>query len=275
MQLQLQKFDLKEITDDSVVLLIGRRRQGKSTLVKSLLYQHRNIPIGTVISGTESSNRFYGNFIPSLFIHDEYTPDILANVVKRQKIIKRKMLKEQEKFGTSRIDPRAFLVMDDCLFDNSWVKDTNIRSLFMNGRHIHVMFLLTLQYPLGVPPILRLQTDYIFIFRENSTSNRRRIYEHYAGMFPDFQTFCSVLDQCTENYECLVIKVNASSNKLEDQVFWFKAEITGDFRVGSKEFWAIHNDRFDEPDEDEEYFDINKLYNKNKKSARVHVKKTH
>ena len=30
------------------------------------------------------------------------------------------------------IDPRAFLVLDDCLYDNSWTKDKNIRSLFGN-----------------------------------------------------------------------------------------------------------------------------------------------
>ena len=31
------------------------------------------------------------------------------------------------------------------------------------------------------------------------------------------------MDQCTENYECLVISNNAKSNKLEDQIFWYKA----------------------------------------------------
>ena len=36
--------------------------------------------------------------------------------------------------------------------------------------------------------------------------------------------FFQVMDQCTENYECLVINNNAKSNKLEDQVFWYKAE---------------------------------------------------
>ena len=31
------------------------------------------------------------------------------------------------------------------------------------------------------------------------------------------------MDQCTENYECLVVCNNAKSNKLEDQIFWYKA----------------------------------------------------
>ena len=31
--------------------------------------------------------------------------------------------------------------------------------------------------------------DYIFILGEDMTSNRKRLYEHYAGMFPTFDVF--------------------------------------------------------------------------------------
>ena len=40
-----------------------------------------------------------------------------------------------------------------------------------------------------------------------------------------FEMFCQVMDQCTENFECLVVNNNAKSNKLEDQVFWYKADL--------------------------------------------------
>ena len=56
-------------------------------------------------------------------------------------------------------------------------------------------------------------------------------------MFPNFEMFCQVMDQCTENYECLVIHNNAKSNKLADQVFWYKAEPHEDIKIGSKPFW--------------------------------------
>ena len=64
-----------------------------------------------------------------------------------------------------------------------------------------------MQFALGIPPNLRTNIDYVFILRENIVSNRKRIYEHYAGMFPSFEMFCQIMDQCTENYECLVIKI--------------------------------------------------------------------
>ena len=89
-----------------------------------------------------------------------------------------------------------------------------------------MMFIITMQYALGIPLILRTNIDYVFILRENYVSNRKRLYENYAGMFPSFEVFCQVMDQCTENYECLVIHNNAKSNKLEDQVYWYKGRTT-------------------------------------------------
>ena len=59
------------------------------------------------------------------------------------------------------------------------------------------------------------------------------------------------MDQTTENYECLVINNNAKSNKLYDQIFWYKAETRPDFRLGSKEFWDISKN-LGSDDEDEE-----------------------
>jgi AAA+ ATPase superfamily predicted ATPase len=87
MTLELKKFDMKRITflkDENkgpVIVLIGRRDTGKSYLVRDLLYHHRDIPIGTVISGTEAGNGFYSSHIPKLFIHDEYSSGIIENIL--------------------------------------------------------------------------------------------------------------------------------------------------------------------------------------------------
>jgi hypothetical protein len=251
MQLQLRKFDIASIADDKVVVLIGKRNTGKSYLIKDLLYHRRDMPIGTVISPTESANKFFGHILPPIFIHDEYTPATIENVVKRQRMVIANCEKHKRLYGSSAIDPRAFLVLDDCLYDSSWVRDRNIRLLFMNGRHYKVLFLITMQYPLGITPNLRTNIDYVFILRENLLSNRKRIYENYAGMFPTFDVFCQVMDQCTENFECLVIDNSANSNRLEDQVFWYKADQHPDFRIGAPQFWSLSNQCMSDDDDDD------------------------
>ncbi len=270
MNLEIKKFDITSIKKDKVCVFIGKRETGKSFLVRDLLYYHQDIPIGTVISGTESANCFYGHMLPGLFIHDKYTPQIIHNTLKRQKMVVKKMKQETDNYGSTNINPDAFLILDDCLYDQSWTKDTNVRSIFMNGRHYKMMFIITMQYALGIPPNLRTNIDYVFILRENYVSNRKRLYENYAGMFPSFEIFCQVMDQCTENYECLVVHNNAKSNRLEDQVFWYKAEAHDDFRIGAPEFWNHHSNNIrDDYDDEEEDFTITK-----RKGPMINVKKT-
>lgn len=277
MALELKKWDMRHISfrpDENkgpVVVLIGRRDTGKSYLVRDLLYFHQDVPIGTVISGTEAGNGFYSAHVPKLFIHDEYNTAIIENILKRQKLVLKQVKKEMENYKRSNIDPRAFVILDDCLYDNTWTKDKMMRLLFMNGRHWKIMLIITMQYPLGVPPNLRTNIDYVFILREPYLANRKRIYENYAGMFPTFESFCQVMDQCTENYECLVINNNAKSNKLQDQIFWYKAESRPDFKLGSKEFWEISKDM--NSDDEEDVYDPNKV-KKRGQGPKINVRKS-
>ncbi len=276
MTLELKKFDMSNIrfkqdeNSGPVVVLIGRRDTGKSFLVRDLIYSHQDIPIGTVISGTEAGNGFYGNHVPKLFIHDEYNTAIIENILKRQKTVLKQVKKEMEYYKKSTIDPRTFVILDDCLYDSAWTKDKMMRLLFMNGRHWKIMLIITMQYPLGIPPNLRTNIDYVFILREPYIANRKRIYENYAGMFPTYESFSQVLDQCTENFECLVINNNAKTNKLQEQVFWYKAEPRGDFKLGSKEFWEISRDLGS--DDDEEEYNPNSARKSN--NPKINVKKS-
>jgi len=275
--LELKKFDMKSIQfkpDENkgpVVVLIGKRDTGKSFLVRDLLYYQQAIPIGTVISGTEEGNGFYGKMVPKLFVHNEYNTAIIENILKRQRTVLKQVKAEMEKYKRTTIDPRAFVILDDCLYDNTWARDKMMRLLFMNGRHWKVMLVITMQYPLGIPPTLRTNIDYVFILRENYIANRKRIYENYAGMFPTFESFCQVMDQCTENYECLVINNNSKSNQLRDQVFWYKADSHGDFRLGSKEFWELSKSIGD--DDEEEKYDPNAV-KKRGAGPKINVKKS-
>jgi hypothetical protein len=241
MKLELAKFDVRNIKDDSVVLFIGKRNTGKSFLLRDVLFNHKTLPIGMVISPTESANHFFENFIPTMLIHEEYSPSTVERFVNRQKKITEQQGIEKKKYGHSDLDPRAFLILDDCLYDKTWPNDKNIRYLFMNGRHVKVFLMITMQYPLGVPPQLRANVDYVFILRENQIKQQERIYQQYAGMFHNFEAFSTVMNACTENYDCLVIDNKVQSNKLEDQVYWYKASDHGNFQLCSQELWDIQS----------------------------------
>jgi len=248
MNFVIKKFNMETIRDrceiDSrkspMIVVIGKKDTGKSFLVKDILFHTQNaFPIGTVISGTEVANEFFQHMVPSKLIHDKYKPDIVMNTIKRQLAVKTHRNQDKGRSGgNSNVDPRAFLILDDCLYDATWIREESTRYVFMNGRHIDLMTIITMQYPLGITPNLRTNVDFIFILRETMINNRKRIYDNYAGMFPTFEMFCQFMDQCTEDYNCLVICNGVSSNKLEDQVFWYKASEHPPFKLCDDTLWV-------------------------------------
>jgi len=246
MNFNIRKFNMNIVKErcalDSrkspMIVIIGKKDTGKSFLVRDILFHTQEcFPIGTVISGTEVANEFFQHMVPSKLIHDKYKPEIITNVIRRQLGLKQQR-NNSKTGGGGTVDPRTFLILDDCLYDSSWIREESTRYVFMNGRHVDLTTMITMQYPLGITPNLRTNVDFVFILRENILGNRKRIYENYAGMFPTFEMFCQFMDQCTENYECIVICNSSPSNKLEDQVFWYKASDHPPFHLCADSLWA-------------------------------------
>ena len=279
MKLELKKFDPTKIKSDSVVVFIGKRNTGKSYCMKDILSYNRDIPVGVVVSPTERANGYFEKFIPKMLIYDELDEKIVSTFLSRQINITKDRKKELEQHGSSTIDPRAFLILDDCMYNKAITKDKNIRCIFMNGRHYKIFLLITMQHGLGLPPDLRSNIDYVFIFRNNIVKEREKIYNHYAGMFPTFDVFNQVMNQCTENFECLVIDNKIQSNNINDNVYWYKAQ-DSNYKMCSQNLWemqALQDQRdlmgiSNEEEEDCEDFDPG-VFTKKKNSKIIKVKK--
>ena len=252
MNINIKKFDPTTIDPCRICVFIGRRGTGKSILVTDILYHMRKIPMGVVMSGTEESNEHYKEYIPDSFIYGQYEPDVIEKIITHQQSVIKKCKTPEEKENTNN---SVFMLLDDCMFDNKWTRDKNMRCIFMNGRHYRIFFMLTLQYCMDLPPSLRGQIDYVFILRENIIQNREKLYKHFFGIFPTFDAFNEVLTQCTENYECLVLNNRSTSNKIEDVVFWYKAKVGRKFKMGSPSLWEHHkrnyNKNHDTPQDEE------------------------
>jgi Hom_end-associated Hint len=212
------------------------RNTGKTTMITSILYEKSHIfPVGQVMSGTEDSNGHYGKIFPSTFVYNALEKSKIEDFIKRQKLAKQHLP-----------NPWAILLLDDCTDDPKLFTDPMFQGIFKNGRHWKMLFLLSLQYSLDIKPVIRTNVDGTFILRESNLRNRRCLWENYAGVFPDFDQFCQVLDQITDDYTALYVHNATTSNKIEDCVFWYKAKpIPPEFRIGCNEFWEFHNERYD------------------------------
>lgn len=243
--LQIKRFNIADMCEHATMCMIAKRASGKSYLTREILYHKRKIPAAIAISRTEKLNKFYSDFIPDSFIFSEYDSEILSKIYERQSVLNQENEKRKND-GRNEKDDRLILIMDDCMSSKgTWLKDPNVLELFFNGRHHHLSFILTMQFSLGIPPELRSNFDYIFLLAEDITSNRKRLYDHYAGMFPTFDIFQQVFSAITENYGVFVINNRVHSNNITDKVFWYKAKPIPEFRVGSEKYIKFHKKSYD------------------------------
>jgi hypothetical protein len=256
--LEIKKFNISEMADHCTIAMIAKRASGKSYLTREIMYHKRSLPSVIAISRTEKLNCFYGDFIPQSFIFQEYHSDILKKIYQRQEAMNEDNAK-RKKDNKNEKDDRLMIIMDDCLSSKGlWLRDPNILELFYNGRHHHLSFILTMQFSLGIPPELRSNFDYIFLLGEDFATNRKRLYDHYASMFPTLSIFETVFAELTEDFGCMVINNRIHSKNITDKVFWYKAKETPDFKVGSKKFLTFHKKSFDEGwNKKPDVFDIN------------------
>ena len=270
MSISLTKFNPKKIEErrtngagPATCVFIGKRGTGKSTLVADILYHMRKIEAGVAISATEDGNAYYSSYIPEVLIHSEYKPEIIQGVITRQK----KVITASEKKNS---ESDVFVLLDDCMYDKKMIRDTNIRGIFMNGRHWRITFMLTMQYCMDLPPDLRANIDYIFILRENIIQNQEKIYKNFFGIFPHFSVFQDVLNSCTEGYDCLVLDNTSKSNNIQDCVFWYRAKPDRHFKIGSKQLWDYCKKTYDAKKAKEvKEYDDKKLKKKNTPTVTV------
>jgi len=251
-KLPIQEFRLNEMVDDPSIIMIAKRGSGKSWITRAIMYEKADIPVGIVISNTEKDSPFFIDFFPDTFIFYKFEGKIIRKLLVRQKLILKKA--REKKLLGKFIDPRAIVVMDDCLATKgSWARDPQLADLLFNGRHRKVTYILTMQFPLGIAPELRANFDYVFLLTEDTTSNLKRIYEHYAGIFPDFNSFRQVFRQLTEDHGAMVIKNRNSKSNLFEKIAFYKAPDLKDvsLKFGCKQFRQYHNNNFKPDWEDE------------------------
>jgi hypothetical protein len=196
----------------STSLIVGKRAVGKTTLGKHRADQVIDEDTKVLVFSPVGDPRDYALNVHTEF-HDKYESDLIDDHIKNKKTFE----------GTRKA---SVILLDDALYNPKAIQgDNNLLCLMMNARGLNVHSILIQQYVMGLTPQMRANMDYVFLFRETSISNRRKIYEQYAGMFPSYELFSKVFDDVTKNYGCMVIDNTSCSDRLEDHVFWYKVPV--------------------------------------------------
>jgi Poxvirus A32 protein len=235
MALNLSKFNLENIPLFTTMVIIGKRNTGKSVLVTDLLHRFKSMPAIVVMSGTEGGNKHFQNYVPDSFVYNSFSPTAIENIIARQQ----KLLQQ----GKSREDVAILVILDDCSYDKKGISaDKGLRYMFMNGRHLGITTIITTQYAMDISPGLRYNVDFVFAFKDNTFTNKEKLYRNFFGVMNKAKDFYDVYDKVTVGYDCLVLDNMSRSNKVNEQIFWFRAVVRepGTFVFGPRSLWEQH-----------------------------------
>ena len=194
-----QMFD--NLAPNSNIAIIGKRATGKTSLALNFV---QNLKVGTVITDYKLGCETYNSKKPSASVHDTNTLKSYDDIFKSTDV---------------------FTILDVGNM-REIISDKYVKNVIMNHNHKQLS-ICALTYLLDIPPVLRSQFDYVFIFNENNMSYRKKLYEQYINIKSfSFDDFCRMMDDIfSEDYQCLVINNTIKSDKLEDILFRYKCEL--------------------------------------------------
>lgn len=249
-----------------VVVIIGRSGAGKSVLIADLLYRlARKSSIGLTMSATEDASGFFAKIVPKCTIYNSFDQSAvfeLLNVLKKRRQRRQGLEQDietmrrmgrvadqerlQRQLQERLAHERAFLIMDDIAYQSSIFNSDCMRSIFCNSRHYNVLVLISVQYSMQVPSLCRGNAAYIFAARETIVSNRKRLYEHYYGIFQNYHTFERVHAVATQGHDFMVCDSTVRSMDPCDCIFYYGATLRlPSFRLCDDKYWRFDQTSYD------------------------------
>jgi hypothetical protein len=220
--LNIKRFNIRDrIFNSMKVLIIGAKRSGKTTIVKDILHSKRG-KFRNAICMSDNIEE-YRDLFKEECMRNHYDTDAMKDIFEFQK-------KKVKTLGPALASGLA-VVWDGVIN----FADRYAEAVQINGRQWKIFLIRTMQSAGQIPPNIRTCFDIVVLCGTHNLKDKRRMYNCYGTIFPTFQMFCDVFDELTKDCGCMVIENRVYSSKIEDNVFWYKANSHEEFKF-LKEF---------------------------------------
>jgi hypothetical protein len=222
----LKKWNHKRFPINAFMLIEGTTNSGKTTFANDLLFHLRNdIKAMSVHSGTEKSDPMFGknkhcrvDKIPKCFTFPRLNTDALEMAKLR--------LEEVKSSPSPNMKNKMVLAWwDDVLTDVKRLKQEIVRDWIFGARHYGGGLIWLVQYKNLIPKELRKQPHFYAFQKPRSNQDTDETWKNMvSGYCPDLELWRRIVNFYTENYGTIVVDFFSKGTRLEDHIFWYKAQ---------------------------------------------------
>jgi hypothetical protein len=257
---QLQPFDIDKVAPGSTHVFFGRRRSGKSECMRILLNRMRKMYDYVWVMSCTAFNGFWTQQVPKYhFVHQGYSSELLGQILD----FARRENPDRTKYPNAKFKYRVLVILDDVISTDP--RDPNaqnvrfcphLSTLFAMGRHYGVDCWVATQLETGVTRLMRLNTDYAWIFKQYSLSAKENVVCDYLSMVPKHYGYKLLseytgVDEKTGERDIIVVDAVAQTDILEKSVFAFHCAAEKPQKWGKREYW-VHSAKVQKQVDEEE-----------------------
>jgi len=222
--MDINYWDL-DIPKYGVVVLLGRRRTGKSFLLRDIVYKHyyKKLKVKNIlcITATGSFNQDY-KWCPERRVVDNFTEELLEELLSRQK-----------KLILSGADDCDLLICFDDIVNMETTNRNNVKilgRLWTSSFHYRIHIIFNTQYIKAdcYTPVMRDNTSILVCFLQNNKDNIKSIKDGFlsASLKPEdeetgYELVATIPD---ENHRVLIINNQIITKEFSEYCYWYKAD---------------------------------------------------
>ena len=242
----LTPFDPQILPKSFSAAIYGARRQGKTTILRDLVYQLRDrFDIVLVFSTTAMLYRETDfSFVPEKNFIDHLDEELIQNILDRRHLVLEQKL-------DVKLD-RMLILLDDIISEKNVFHSRVLSALFSKGRHYGEFSVVILtQHATAINPLIRRNLDLSVVFYPEASSTREIISKEYLSL-KDWSTGSEILKLATSaEFAALAIIRNPAARAYNEKAFTYfstlhekKFRIRGIFRRGAPINPSIGNKKF-------------------------------
>lgn len=232
--LTLDEYDYNP-EPDSMCLVIGKRRYGKTTWAQyllSLIWPYF-LDGGYVFTDTKQ-NYFWQQHFPENRVYEGVQQEVLSEILSTQKA-KYNAMMDGEDVGI----PFIVIIFDDVISDESQLRfNPLLNEIVFSGRHFFIFCIMCIQDAKGVGPKVRGNADIIALTYQTQGRSVKTIQDDFAKFFDDNDMFMQMLTENTQDHEMIIIDQATAKYNVRDAFHKTLAEEKPEeYKIGNDKFW--------------------------------------